>query len=414
MKVSFRRFAYNVFFRFSPLLIVVLLELSLRFLGIGESYLLFQRSEDGNYQELNPLYYRRFVAAEQFGDIPILPQRFPLEKPEGSRRIFLIGDQTLCSMIPGANETQLIPDFYDRDSVFNDFVQIAAPLTNSFAMKRIVKCLNKYEADACIVVTGANEFYGIPRKSNWMQDIDNYYGLTAYVTLKNHRFLQVLDRFVYLKKEKVITFPPADIDDWAVLYGSVPYAETKSYFERNLKRMIKDAGYPLFFVSPPVNITARPYRSQFDDKEMSDADIARECTVLLANADRFSIERWIAELRAWEPETAIYYYCLAMINEREGNNEAALENYRRALERDIFKARIDPGFTDVIESQTAGSSAALIDLRKIMTEAASGGLKVQKFFQGPLTLNARGKQLFADTVLEALRVFRGPANDIRK
>ncbi|MCK4813803.1 MAG: hypothetical protein KAT14_07690 [Candidatus Marinimicrobia bacterium] len=409
MKVSFRQRAYSIFFRFSPLLIVVLLELGLRLWGIGDSYLLFSTSSDKQYYELNHLYYRRFVAAEQFNDIPILPQRFPVKKSNNTRRIFLIGDQSLCSYFPDANTKQILPDFYDSDSLYYDIIQIAVPYTNSFAMVRLVKCLNRYDADGYVVVSGANEFYGIPRKSKWMEDIDNYWGLTAYVTLKNHRFLQILERFVYLKKDSHTEFPPADIDEWAVPYQSDLYLEAESYFERNLKRMIKKAEKPLFLVSLPENIKIRPYRSFFDDKELQDADIAQECAVLVDNADRFTIDRWINDLKAWEPQTAIYYHCLAKINEHEGQTEEALKNYARALDLDVFRVRSNAHFNDLIDMYSGMYGKGLIDVRGSMLNATSKGLYIDRYFSNGLAFNNRGKKQFTDKIKESLtHYFQSP------
>ncbi len=402
MKTSFRRFAYNIFFRLSPLLILLLLELSLRFLGVGESYVLFNVSADKQDYELNPKYYRRFISAEQFPDLDILHQRFPVSKAEHTKRIFLIGDQSFCSLFPDANREQILPGFYGPDSTYYDVVQLAAPLSNSFALAHLVGKLSGYDADACIVLSGAAEFYGLPQKSSWMQDIHNYWGLSAYVTLKAHRFLQVLDRFVYLKRDRDGVFPPADIDQWTVPAGSGQYRESLDFYERNLKRMTGNADFPLFFVNLPVNIKVHPYRSNFNDTEMKDAAIAKECAVLVDNADRFSLDRWIGELGAWEPETAIYYYCLAMINERRGEKEAAVKHYEEALRRDGFRVRPQPGTDRLLREYTALNGNVSVDVRAEAKAAASGGLTVNRFFQNGTALNERGKTFFTDMLRTAL------------
>ncbi|MDZ7795913.1 MAG: hypothetical protein U5N56_02220 [Candidatus Marinimicrobia bacterium] len=246
MKTSFRRLAYNIFFRLSPLLIVVLLELSLRFLGLGQSYKLFELSEDKQHYELNPHYYRRFVSTEQFPDVDILQQRFPKKKDENSKRIFLIGDQSFCSAFPDANKRQIVPDFYGPDSTYYDIVQLAVPLSNSFALQHLVKKLSHYGADAGVILSGSGEFYGLPQKSAWMQDIHNYWGLTMYVNLKAHRFLQLLDRFVYMKKEENTEFPPQDIDEWAISCEAGDFREILAFYERNIQRMTETAEFPLF------------------------------------------------------------------------------------------------------------------------------------------------------------------------
>ena len=403
MKTSFRRQAYNVFFRLSPLLILVLLELALRFLGIGESYDMFLRTEDKQYYTLNPNYYLRFVNAKQFPDIPILDQRFSIEKPENTRRIFLMGDQSLCSLFPDVNTRKILTDFYDSSGYYYEIIQLAVPLSNSFSITSMSRNLKAYDPDACIVISGSNEHYGLPRKSNWMQDINNYWGIAAYVTFKKYRFLQVLDRYVYIRKDDVSTFPPGDLDEWSVPYRSREYEEALSHFDRNIRRMAKKADFPLFMVSLPEHIKVHPYRSLFDDKELSDADIAKECAVLVHNTDRFSIERWINDLKAWEPETAIYYYCLGMIEERAGQSETALKHYRRALELDVFRVRSDPNMNDLIVKYSETLPGLnMIDVRGEMMRTSSDGLRINRYFQNNLTLNASGREFFIKEIRNTL------------
>ncbi len=402
MKTSFRRQAYNIFFRLSPLLIVVLLELSLRFLGFGESYKLFELSADKKYYELNSHYYRRFISSEQFPDADILQQRFPEKKDENSKRIFLIGDQSFCSVFPDANRRQIVPDFYGPDSTYYDIVQLAVPLSNSFALSHLVKKLSHYGADGCVILSGSGELYGLPRKSAWMQDIHNYWGLTMYVNLKAHRFLQVLDRFVYVKKEKNSEFPPQDIDKWAIPSESGEFREVLAFYERNIQRMIEIAEFPLFFVNLPANIKVRPYRSDFNDKEMRDAEIAKEGAILVDNADRFTVERWIEELEAWESETAIYYYCLAMINERKEEKDKAVKNYEKALRLDVFRVRPQWETDQLIREYTASGENVNIDVYTEMKKAASDGLKINRFFRDGLALNTSGETFFRQMLKTAL------------
>lgn len=408
MKTSFRRLAYNIFFRFSPILFVILLELALRFLGVGESYLLFNDSEDGHTYQLNQLYYRRFVSAEQFPDVSILPQEIPVEKPENSYRIFLIGDQTLCSTFPDINEKQLLNDFKDSEGKTYDIVQMAVPLTNSFAIKRLVKCVDRYDPDACIVVTGANEFYGIPRKSAWMQDIDDYWGLSAYVTMKNHRFIQVLERFIYNKKEPQTDFPPVPIDDWIVGYGADEYNEDLSYFDRNIKKIATRSTCPIFMVSTPSNIKFKPYRSLFADKELNDAELAKECAILVSNADPFTIDRWINDLEAWEPETAIYFYCKAMIAEADGNNTDALDFYNKALELDAFRVRFTRDMYQSMTKYADSDGVEYVDLYSEFNSSANDGLSITQFFKDGITLNEKGKNTYISSIKSALINYFNP------
>ena len=364
--------------------------------------MLFKKADDAAYYELNPHYYKRFVSAKQFPEVEILPQTIPLEKPKNTERVFLIGDQSLCSAFPDANKEQILADF-EHEGMNIDIIQLAVPLTNSFAVKRLVKCIGRYDADACVIVTGANEFYGLPRKSTWMQDINNYSGLGWYVTMKNHRFIQVLERFVYMKRDDQEHFPPLTPDEWVIEYDSEAYKESQQYFDRNLKKITKTAKFPLFIISLPSNIKYEPYRSIFADKELQDDELARECAVMTANADRFIIDRWIKDLESWEPESAILYYCKAIIAETEGNQKKALEYYNRAVELDGFRVRFNRDMYWSLVKYETEDNVVHVDLFKAANEASENGLHIDQYFSDGITLSAKGLELFKSKIRSALQ-----------
>lgn len=405
MKNSFRRFIYNVFFRLSPLFILVLLELSLRFLGIGESYRVFEPSPDKQHYELNANFYKRYMAAEQFDTLVFPHQEFSIHKAAETRRIFLIADQSLFSLCPQAAETPFLSSITGADSLRYEIIQLAVPLTNSFAVRRMAIDIRRYSPDACIIVSGANEFYGLPRKSSWIRDADNYYGISAYVFLKKNRFFQVLERFIYLKNPSPEQFPPKNIDEWGIPRRSGQYAESRSLFQRNLKVLAKNAEIPVFLVTLPVNFKAAPYRSDFSDKELSDAEIIRECAILVSNADRFTLERWISELKAWEPESAAYYYCQAMIDEREEEYTQALEHYKQSVERDIFRARSEPDINEDIRNISSENKAILIDAEAGFLLDSRNGLDIQRYLRDGRRLNTEGERLFKNIILDSLRSY---------
>lgn len=400
--MSFRRFAYNIFFRLSPILIVVLLELALRLLGVGDSYVLFNESKNDQSYQLNTLYYRRFLSERQFHNIKVLPQEIDKEKNDQTYRVFLIADQTLFSAYPEVTEKQLVEDIILPDGKTLDIVQLAVPYTNSFVIKRLIKCANRYNADACVILTGQNEFYGLPQKSAWMQDMNNYIGISSYIRMKNHRFIQILDRFLIVKKENETQFPPSNPDEWLVAYESEKYFEIKSYFEKNIKSINKTSKCPLFYVVLPPNIKSPPYRSGFDDKELNDNKIIKECAVLLANSDPFNIERWIDDLKAWEPETGIYYYCKAMIEEHQNNKESAFNFYTKALEHDDFRVRMDDQFKHILEINSDQENIELIDLNKRLEDMSNSKLSVNRYYFDGLELNVNGKDMLVSEIKSTL------------
>lgn len=400
--MSLRRTFYNIFFRLSPILIVVLIELSLRFWGVGESYVLFQKSEDAQRYEINSSHYKRYLSERQFEDMDLLYQDFPIEKETDTYRVFLISDHTIISAFPGSNKEELLSDFKTPDGKTVDIIQLALPFTNSFAIKEMLRSTKKYDPDACIVFTGQNEFYGLPKKSVWMRDIKNYWGLNTYVRMKNHRIIQVLDRFLFLSKDISKEFPPLDIDEWALETDFVDYKEISSNFKKNLISSTKNLDFPIFYVNLPVNIKQQPYRSYFDDKELLDKNFVQECSQLLEKEDTYTLGLWLEDLYAWEPKTAIYYYCKAMIEERNKETTQAVEDYWKAVKLDAFKVRMDQDFRNLLMEVAKESPNKIIDLEAYLLGDCEKYLDCEDYFKNGLELNEKSKKALGELIRDEL------------
>ena len=409
--MSIRRTAYNIFFRLSPLLIVILIEAALRFFGVGNSLIMFRDSEDGFKKELNPKHYHRYVSERQFEKIEILSQDFPKVKDPNTYRVFLVSDHTLIAAVPEAQTEPLVQDFNLLNGKKVDLIQITVPFTDSFAVKRMLRSLKRYDADACLVFTGQNEFYGLPQKSIWMRDIRNYWGVSSYATMKNHRLVQILDKFLYLNKDIQKQFPPENPDAWLVEADSMVYREIYSYFNRNLKAMSNKSNFPIFYVKLPVNLKHQPYRSFFDDKELIDQDFTKECSTLLKEADKYTLNRWLEDLYAWEPETAIYYYCKAMIEEHNNELDLAHKDYLKAVRLDAFKVRMDTSFTNLINKAGMVEPHRIIDLEAFLKASSDNPSMFCDCFINGIELDAQSKLLLSELIrLELTTYFSDEIN----
>jgi tetratricopeptide (TPR) repeat protein len=140
----------------------------------------------------------------------------------------------------------------------------------------------------------------------------------------------------------------------------------------------------------------------FADKELSDSELAKECAILVSNADPFTIDRWINDLEAWEPETAIYYYCKAMIAEGDGNNADALEFYNKALELDAFRVRFNRDMYQSMAKYTDREGIEYIDLYSEFNSSANDGLSISQFFKDGIVLNEKGRNVFVSRMKIAL------------
>lgn len=400
MKQSLNKAIKNIYFRLSPFLILAAIELLLLVFSMGQSYRLFKRSDDS--YALNVHYPARYYSREQFETVSLDSFSVPIEKEEGTRRIFLIGDQSVYSMMSRQQLKDLTEPFKDDSGRINQIYSIIIPYANSFAVNGLARDLKSYSPDAVIALTGMAEFYGLPRRSKWLKDISNYGGVKLYTYLKKYRLVQLLESFLYIEKDAPRDFPPKDIENFVVPYASDLYVITESHFQKNLRNLRHGEEYPLFLVTLPINYKAEPYRSIFEDDEMNDRAIALECSTLLNNSDIFSIQRWLKDLKEWEPGTASYYYCNAKIREKEGDREDALKNYIKSRNMDGFRYLMQSDFNTDIRNACRLWGYELIDAETKLIEDSKNHMSIDNYFYDSSSLNTMGittlKMMIRDSI----------------
>ena len=147
-----------------PVLLLLLAEGLLRLFGYGHSATLFVRDPDNAaYYVMNPsassIYFSDAANATK-GNI----ERFPVRKPPGALRIFVLGESTTVGYPYMHNgsfhrwlQYRLMHAFPDREV---EVVNISLTAVNSYTVLGFGRQVMDYEPDALLVYTGHNEYYG--------------------------------------------------------------------------------------------------------------------------------------------------------------------------------------------------------------------------------------------------------------
>jgi hypothetical protein len=147
-----------------PLLFLLLVEGLLRLFGYGQSAALFVRDpDDAAYYVMNPsassIYFSDAANATK-GNI----ERFPMRKPAGALRIFVLGESTTAGYPYMHNgsfhrwlQYRLMHSYPDREV---EVINISLTAVNSYTVLGFGRQVMDYEPDAILVYTGHNEYYG--------------------------------------------------------------------------------------------------------------------------------------------------------------------------------------------------------------------------------------------------------------
>jgi tetratricopeptide (TPR) repeat protein len=346
---------------------------------------------------------------------------FPLERPAGGLRIFVLGGSAAAGWPYHAGSTnlsallarklrQLFPD--RPIEVFN----MAAGTYASHRVKLILEEVLAYHPDAIFLYNGNNELLeGLvyrPRAppAPWSRSatVRLTYRVAAALTTPKPTF----DVQHY------------SLDDVATSYISFALGKASRYredpgqlralldhYRYNVESMVASASaarVPIFLVTCPVNLrdwspSVSRHRSDLSPTELA-AWIARFRTGALA-AERGAWSVAIAPLHAAlaiDDDYALAHYLLAEALRRTGRGAEAKTEYVRALERDGFPFRELPEFQAILRDVAARSGAPLVDVLPPLEAASEDGIPGLDVFTDYVHLNERGQEIAAHELLRAL------------
>ncbi|MFW5726035.1 MAG: SGNH/GDSL hydrolase family protein, partial [Bacteroidota bacterium] len=165
-KSSFAGKAFSLFFLavVIPLVIIILIEIVLRFAGYGKEWPLFTetRLHGRDYITLNPDYSQKYFLNESF----TFPHYdlFLKDKPQNALRIFVLGSSTVYGFpyhqgisFPSVLENRLADAYPDKHI---EVINVAVTAINSYTLADRIDEILEQQPDAILIYAGHNEFYG--------------------------------------------------------------------------------------------------------------------------------------------------------------------------------------------------------------------------------------------------------------
>jgi hypothetical protein len=180
-----------------PVMFFALLEGGLRVAGYGHDTRLFVQVETAGqrYYTINPDVTRRYFSDHDFGTYTSR-DRFRVEKPPGTYRIFALGASTTIGfpyMFNGSFSSLL------RDRLYAHFperkvevVNVGITAVNSYTVADIAREVMRYEPDLLIVYAGHNEFYGAFGVGSAEQVGGRRWMVKAYLVAQRSKTFQLL------------------------------------------------------------------------------------------------------------------------------------------------------------------------------------------------------------------------------
>jgi tetratricopeptide (TPR) repeat protein len=350
------------------------------------------------------------------------PKPFPLERPEGGLRVFVLGASAAAGWPYQLGDTNISALLERKLRTLHpgraiEVINMAAGTYGSHRVKLILEEVVRYHPDILFLYNGNNEFLENlvfrPRTppAPWDRSAAARLSYRVFSTLTTP-----LPRF---------DVENYGFDDQLSNHLSFAFGQASQYrkdprqFEMllehlrfNLESMVASAAeakIPLFLLTCPVNLKDWTPNVSRHRRDLDPSGKARWTALFREGflaVERGDFTRAVAPLRgaiAIDDEYAEAHFYLAEALRRTGDRSEAKAEYVRALQRDAFPFRELPEFQQVLREVAAQRGAPLVDIIPPLEAVAGDGIAGFDVLIDYVHLSERSQEIVAQEMLRALR-----------
>jgi len=373
-----------------PVVFFALIEMGLRIGNYGGTTALFipAHGDYAKYFRCNPRVGRRYFFMQN--TVPDPPNDlFLKEKPANGYRIFALGGSTTAGypygnniMFPRILQKRLADVFPERTI---EVVNTAMTAVNTFTVLDFMDEIIEKDADAILIYSGHNEFYGaLGAASN--ESLGKFRGFVKlYLKLQRFKFFILLRNWIGTAK-KWVNRLLTDGD------GTLPTATL-------MERMVGEQTIP--YSAPLYQLGRRQFEGNLRDILRK----AREAGLDVLISDLVSNVRDLRPFISVAADTlppAEEVYAQAQALEKRGDFAQARHEYIRAKDLDALRFRATEDFNQVIRTVAADFDVPVVPMRAYFERQSPNGIIGNNLILEHLHPNVDGYFIMADAFFDAM------------
>ncbi len=378
-KISFYSILISI-----PFLLIILLELSLRFFSYGDDLALFQPDSDSKYLRCNPIVGKRFFSRLEY--TTPLNDLFLSEKPSNGYRIFILGESTVQGFPYDANIAfsrilhRRLQDIFPERTI--EVVNLGMTAVNSYTLLDFLNEIIQQNPDLILIYTGHNEYYGAlgvgsmenGSISPWLKKLH-----LSLIHFKTYQFLQSIIKHFYKiiypigKEEAKETLMQQIVGRNIIPNSSEMYKDGLIQFKNNISELLtglKNAGIPVII----------------SDLVSNERDLAPFYSLKYEN---------------FPPADSVFY--LAKLREAHSLFIEAKEEYLRAKDLDCIRFRASEDLNKIIFALADSLDIYKISMKDFFEKNALHGIVGSDLMTEHVHPNIDGYFLMAECFLNAMR-----------
>jgi tetratricopeptide (TPR) repeat protein len=405
-----------------PVFILVLFEGGLRLLGFGSSYPLFVHVKEApDYLWANPNVLQRFMVRE--ADTPrlsIRPVPFPHIKSSKTFRIFIQGESSAegfpygyAATLSGMLQQRLQSTFPDRRI---EVITTAMSAVSSYILLDFTSEIIEQNPDAVVIYAGHNEYLGFLGVGSEYSVGRQRPIVLAFLWLREIRLFQLMQRVIdwldpdssraHSRGRSLMATVPRD---QGITLHSDLYQLGVDQFRANLNAILsryERAGIPVLIGTVASNERDQaPFISR--PSPLTDAhgiQLHLDAGRKFLDAGQFS-----EALMEFDKAVAIddmhagAHYGRAKALDGIRRFTEARHAYTAAKDRDQLRFRAPEAINQVIREAASKHGAHLVDVQRVLADAARDGIIGTDLMVEHLHPNIRGYFLMADAYYQAFR-----------
>jgi tetratricopeptide (TPR) repeat protein len=339
-----------------PFILLLFLELSLRFGGYGHNTNLFVKySKDERFMQMNPYASERFFS-DTINATKGSSEIFEVKKAPNTLRIFVLGESTTIGYPYFHNgafhrwlQYRLMQMYPDRNF---EIINTAITAVNSYTLLDFSKQLIQYQPDAIMIYSGHNEYYGALGIGSTSYLGSNRFLISTLLKLRELKLVQLLNN---ASKKVTGIFENNQIDTRETLmkrmaarqripYGSEDYQTGLEQFNKNMNevcRLFSDEKIPVFLSTIVSN--------------------EKDLPPFISNGSG--------------KESAAYFFKLGQLEYKKRNFKSALQYFVKAKQLDELRFRAPEEINSTIKKIAANyKNVYLVDTKKLFQEHSLNGI----------------------------------------
>jgi tetratricopeptide (TPR) repeat protein len=378
--------------------LLLILEVSLRFLRYGSEYdLVSSTTEKGQqYLYINPSVGKRYFDPSRYFLPKVERTLFEAKKSPETFRVFCLGASTTAGFPYSYN---LTPSF-----ILKKRLEIALPgkrievvnagltATSSYTVRDFARELTDCKPDVFVIYTGQNEFYGALGAGSTVT-IGQYRWLTtAYSALRRLKTFVLLEESIMAVSHAVFgneqpvqsgTLMEQMAKDKAILFGSPVYQRAMETYRKNLEDVLaiaKAAGIPVVLSTLVTNERSlRPFVSIHNEALTDDRKLEVERLLAQGEAlqrlsdDAGALEKY-RKAAAIDGSFALISYRMGQCYDKRGDVDSARIAYGAARDLDGLRFRASAEENTIVRSFARPEIVAIADVDSAFRAHSPGGI----------------------------------------